>query len=373
MKIFKVMCMKFPLFARTLALAAVPAALLLLGNTIPAYAQEAAEAETAVEAAIPAATPASERVKEEAAKADVADNKAQETTPAKVAGEKAANTAEQGELLEPEQDNEQAKDARPQDEQATTVSGSDIEAYNQPVIGMAKEWQLGMMPAASPVQERLIGFHDGLLYLITAISVVVLVLLIYVCLKFSARANPVPSKNAHNTLIEVIWTVIPVLLVIAILIPSFRHLYYMDHSEIEGQADVTIKIIGYQWYWNYEYPDVGFAFDSYIVKEEDLKPGQPRLLTVDNEIVVPVGKKVLLQITGGDVIHSWAMPSFGVKMDAVPGHMNQTWFQADHLGVYYGQCSELCGVNHGFMPITVRVVTQEEYEAWLEAAKAKFS
>jgi len=364
MMIFKVMCMKFPLFARSFVLALACSALLLLGHAAPAIAQEAS-----TEAQIPAKTPDSDAVKAEAEKADVTDNKAKETTPAKVAGEKAANEAEQGKLLEPKQDNEQAKDARPQEEQPAAA----YEAHEQPVIGMAKDWQLGMMPAASPVQERLISFHHGLLILITVISLVVLVLLIYVCVKFSAKNNPVPSKNAHNTLIEIIWTVIPVLLVIAILIPSFKHLYYMDHSEIEGKADVTIKIIGYQWYWNYEYPDAGFAFDSYIVKEEDLKPGQPRLLTVDNEIVVPVGKKVLLQITGGDVIHSWALPSFGVKMDAVPGHLNETWFQADHLGIYYGQCSELCGVNHGFMPITVRVVTQEEYEAWLEAAKAKFS
>jgi cytochrome c oxidase subunit II len=237
----------------------------------------------------------------------------------------------------------------------------------------AQPWQLGMRPAASPVMERLDSFHDFLLILITAVSVFVLALMIYVCLRFRESKNPNPSKTSHNTTIEIIWTLVPVLILVAVAIPSLRHLYFMDKSEIEGQADVTIKIIGYQWYWNYEYPDAGFAFDSYMVQEADLKPGQPRLLTVDNAVYVPVGKKIRVQMTGGDVIHSWAMPNFGVKMDAVPGHLNETWFQADIEGTYYGQCSELCGVNHGFMPITVHVVSQEEYEAWLAKAKDRFA
>lgn len=237
----------------------------------------------------------------------------------------------------------------------------------------AQPWQMGMRPAASPVQERLITFHHQMLILITVVSLFVLALMIYVCVKFSEKNNPNPSKTSHNTLVEVVWTLVPVLILMAVLFPSLKHLYYMDKSEIEGKADLTIKIIGYQWYWNYEYPDAGFAFDSYMVQEDDLKPGQPRLLTVDNAIYVPVGKKVRVQLTGGDVIHSWAMPNFGVKMDAMPGHLNETWFQADIEGTYYGQCSELCGVRHGFMPITVHVVSQEEFDAWIEQAKAKFA
>ncbi|MCH2546638.1 MAG: cytochrome c oxidase subunit II [Alphaproteobacteria bacterium] len=237
----------------------------------------------------------------------------------------------------------------------------------------AQPWQLGMRPAASPVQERIFEFHHYMLILITVVSVFVLALMIYVCVRFSEKANPNPSRVSHNTVIEVVWTILPVLILVAVSIPSLRHLYYMDKSEIEGKADLTIKIIGYQWYWNYEYPDAGIKFDSYMVQEADLKPGQPRLLTVDNPIYVPVGKKVRIQMTGGDVIHSWAMPNFGVKMDAVPGHLNETWFQADIEGTYYGQCSELCGVNHGFMPIMVHVVSQEVYDAWIEGAKEEFA
>lgn len=306
--------------------------------------------------------------------AEVPGSEVPSSEPPAVKEEKKENIAEQGKRVKPEDDNLQAKDVRPQDEQKELGTAVDA-AGSQPRIGIAKPWQTGMIPAASPVQERLIHFHNGMLILITVISLIVLALLIYVCVRFNAKRNPVPSKTTHNVMVEVIWTVIPVLLVIAILIPSLKNLYYMDHSEVSGKADVTIKIIGYQWYWNYEYPESGFAFDSYIIKEEDLKPekGQIRLLSVDNEVVVPVNKKILLQLTGGDVIHSWAMPAFGVKMDAVPGHLNETWFEATQVGLYYGQCSELCGVNHGFMPINVRVVTEEEYKAWLEQAKKKFA
>lgn len=288
---------------------------------------------------------------------------------AEVSAEKARNAAKAGDASQPKIDDKQAQDVRPQADEAVKTQGNE----HEPRIGIAKPWQLGMQEPASPVQERIFRFHHQMLILITVVSIFVMILLIYVCLKFRARNNPVPSKTTHNVLVEVVWTLVPILILFGVGYPSLKHLYYMDHTEIDGKADLTIKIIGYQWYWNYEYPDSGFAFDSYIVKDEDLKPGQPRLLTVDNELVVPVNKKVLLQLTGGDVIHSWAMPAFGVKMDAVPGHMNQTWFEATQLGTFYGQCSELCGVNHGFMPIRVRVVTQEEFEQWLAAAKAKFA
>lgn len=251
-----------------------------------------------------------------------------------------------------------------QPEAATEVAG---DAYR------AKPWQLGMLEPVSPVHERIFTFHNYLLVLITVTSVFVLALMVYVCIRFSEKNNPKPSKTSHNTMIEVIWTLVPVLILVAVAIPSLRHLYFMDKTYLDGKADLTIKVVGYQWYWNYEYPDAGFAFDSYMINEKDLKPGQLRLLTVDNAIYVPVGKKVRVQVTGGDVIHSWAMPNFGVKIDAVPGRLNETWFQADVEGTYYGQCSELCGVNHGFMPITVHVVSQEEYDAWVEQAKARLA
>lgn len=271
------------------------------------------------------------------------------------------------------QDVPPANEGTPAEVTAPEVSAPATPFENVTAQMDAQPWQMGMRPAAGPVQERIYTFHHYMLILITVVSLFVLALMIYTCVRFSEKNNPNPSKTSHNTLIEVIWTIVPVLILVVVAIPSLQHLYFMDKSEIEGDADVTIKVIGYQWYWNYEYPDAGFAFDSYMVKEEDLNPGQPRLLTVDNAVYVPVGKKIRIQLTGGDVIHSWAMPNFGVKMDAMPGHLNETWFQADIEGTYYGQCSELCGVNHGFMPITVHVVSQEEYDAWLEQAKAKFA
>ena len=194
--------------------------------------------------------------------------------------------------------------------------------------------------------------------------------MLYACVRFRASANPNPSKRTHNVTVEVLWTLIPCLILIVMAVPSFKILYKQDTIP---KADLTIKAIGYQWYWGYEYPDENIIFDSYMVEEEDLKPGQPRLLAVDNEVVVPVNKVVKVLITANDVLHAWALPSFGVKRDAMPGRVNETWFKADRVGTYYGQCSELCGIKHAFMPITVRVVTDEEYNAWLEEAKIKFA
>lgn len=243
------------------------------------------------------------------------------------------------------------------------------------VIGHAEPWQLGMQPASSPVLERLAGFHDLLLVIITVTTLFVLALMVYVCFRFREKANPNPSKTSHNTLIEIIWTALPVVILVAIAIPSLRHLYYIDRIAPED-ADMTLKVVGYQWYWNYEYPDQGgLSFDSYMLKEEDLKAerGDIRLLSVDNPLVVPVNKRIRVLITGADVIHSWAMPSFGVKTDAVPGTLNETWFEAKTPGIYYGQCSELCGVGHGFMPIEIHAVSEEEFKAWVETAKEKFA
>jgi cytochrome c oxidase subunit 2 len=236
--------------------------------------------------------------------------------------------------------------------------------------GHPEPWQLGLQLAATPVMEDIVWFHGFLSYLIVAIAVFVLVLLLYVCFRFSARRNPVPSRTTHNTLIEVIWTVVPVLILVAIAVPSFRLLFLQLDVP---QADLTIKATGKQWFWSYEYPDQKIAFDSVMVQEKDLKAGQPRLLTVDNQLVVPVNKVVRVQTTGADVIHSFAVPSFGIKIDAIPGRLNETWFKAEREGVYYGQCSELCGRDHAFMPIAVHVMNDNDYKAWLDQAKQKFA
>ena len=237
---------------------------------------------------------------------------------------------------------------------------------NQP-----KDWQLGFQKAASKGMEEIVWFHDYMLVpVITAITAFVLFLILYACIRFRASRNPVPSTTSHNTLIEVLWTLIPCLILMVLAVPSFKLLYKQDTIP---KADVTIKAVGYQWYWGYEYPDENIIFDSYMIDEKDLKEGQPRLLTVDNEVYVPVNKVVKVMITANDVLHAWALPSFGVKRDAVPGRINETWFKADRTGTFYGQCSELCGIKHAFMPITVNVVTEDEYNEWLDKAKVEFA
>ena len=237
---------------------------------------------------------------------------------------------------------------------------------NQPI-----DWQLGFQSAASKSMKDIVIFHDYMLLpIITAITVFVLFLVLYACVKFRASNNKVASQTSHNTMIEIAWTLVPCLILIVMAVPSFKVLYSQDKIP---PAEVTVKAIGYQWYWGYEYPDENIIFDSYMIEEKDLKPGQPRLLAVDNEVVVPVNKVVKVLITANDVLHAWALPSFGVKRDAVPGRINETWFKADRTGTFYGQCSELCGIKHAFMPITVRVVTEEEYKDWLLEAKEKFA
>jgi cytochrome c oxidase subunit 2 len=223
-------------------------------------------------------------------------------------------------------------------------------------------WQLGFQPAATPVMERITDFHQLLLVIITLVTLFVLGLLAYTIVKFSAKNNPVPSKTTHHTTIEVIWTVVPVIILVIIAVPSFKLLYY---SDVVPKADMTIKAIGNQWYWTYEYPDDGkFTFDANMIPDEDLKKGQKRLLETDTSVVVPVNTTVRVQVTAADVLHAWAVPAFGVKIDAVPGRLNETWFKATKEGTYYGQCSELCGVNHGFMPIKVEVVSKSKFSAW---------
>lgn len=239
-------------------------------------------------------------------------------------------------------------------------------------LGQPDPWQMGLQQAVTPIMEQIESLHTGLLWLITIISIFVLALLIYVSLRFNAKANPEPSKTTHNTVIEVVWTVVPVLILLAIAIPSFRLLYFQRDIP---QADMTIKAIGNQWYWSYEYPDHNdISFDSLMLEGEDLAerrkidPGAPRLLAVDNEVVVPAGATVRLIVTASDVIHNFAVPSFGTKMDGIPGRLNETWFKVDREGVYYGQCSELCGIKHAYMPVAVRVVSQAKFDTWVKAA-----
>ncbi|MFO1089126.1 MAG: cytochrome c oxidase subunit II [Hyphomicrobiales bacterium] len=231
-----------------------------------------------------------------------------------------------------------------------------------------RPWEMSLQPAATPVAENIHSFHNGLLVVITLISLLVLSLLVYVMMRFNARSNPVASRTTHNTMIEVVWTIVPVLILIGIAIPSFKLLYF---QRVIPKADMTIKAVGNQWYWSYEYPDLGqVAFDAYMVPEKELKEGQPRLLATDKDVVVPVGKTIHLLTTANDVIHSWAMPSFGVKIDAIPGRINDDWFRVEREGIYYGQCSELCGKDHAFMPIAVRAVSEADFKTWSDTAKS---
>jgi len=235
-----------------------------------------------------------------------------------------------------------------------------------------RDWQLGLMAGATPVRERMDAFHDELLWIITAITIFVLGLLIYVMVRFNARRNPVPSQVTHNTLIEVIWTTVPLIILIAIWLPSLRLLYYTDRTQ---HADMTLKVTGHQWYWSYEYPDNGgFAFDSNVLSDGDAaKAGKPRLLGVDNPVVVPVGSVVRVLITGTDVIHSWYLPPAGVQEYAVIGRTNESWMQFDREGTFYGQCNQICGLNHPFMPIEVDVVSKADFDKWAAQAKQKFA
>ncbi len=233
-------------------------------------------------------------------------------------------------------------------------------------LGQPAPWEWTLQEAGSPVMENIHSFHNLLLWIITIITLFVLALLIAVVVKFNARANPVPSRTTHNTLIEVAWTLIPVLILVAIAVPSFRLLFLQLDVP---KADLTIKATGKQWYWSYAYPDNGkFEFDSLLAQDK-----KPRLLGVDNEMVVPVNKVIRIQTTGADVIHSFAVPAFGIKIDSIPGRLNETWFKATKVGMYYGQCSELCGKDHAFMPIAVRVVNDQEFAAWVETAQKKFA
>ena len=237
--------------------------------------------------------------------------------------------------------------------------------------GVAHDWQLNLQAPATPVMERVVDLHDILLYICFGVSIFVLALLVVVVLRFNRKSNPTPSKRSHHTLLEIGWTVAPILILVVIAIPSFRLIYFENKVE---EADLTIKAIGHQWYWSYEYPDNGnFTFISNLLEGDALPAGGHRLLEVDNRVVVPAGKTIRLLITSEDVLHSFAMPSFGVKMDAVPGRLNETWFRVEKPGVYYGQCSEICGVRHGFMPIVIEARAEGDFENWVTEAQGRFA
>ena len=253
------------------------------------------------------------------------------------------------------------------------VGGAAMLAAGGPALageGQPSRWQMTFQDANTPIMEQITSFHRFVTIIIVLIGLFVLGLLIYVMVRFNETRHPQPSRTTHNTLLEIAWTVIPVLILVAIAIPSFRLLFAQYDFP---KADLTVTATGSQWYWTYEYPDYGITFASIIVQEADLKPGQPRLLTVDHELVVPVNKNVVVQVKAVDVIHDWAVPSFGIKLDAVPGRLQRTWFRAERTGMFYGQCSELCGRNHAFMPIAIHVVTDEEFAGWLAKQKSSAS
>ena len=233
------------------------------------------------------------------------------------------------------------------------------------------DWEVDFQTALSPSMERIVDFNLMVTIIIVIITAFVFALMAWIVIRYNKKRNPVPSKTTHNTTLEVIWTVVPVIILLVIAVPSFRLLYYTDRVE---EADMTLKAIGHQWYWSYEYPDHGdFTFDALMLEDDELEEGQPRLLATDEAVVLPVGAKIRLLTTADDVIHSWAIPAFGVKMDSVPGRVNETWFQINREGMYYGQCSELCGTLHGFMPIMIEAVSQEDFDAWVEFAREEFA
>ena len=246
-----------------------------------------------------------------------------------------------------------------------------VAAAQEPEKVAPRDWQLGFQPAHSPVQQGIQGMHDLVLWLMAMVTFFVAALLAYCVWKFDAKRNPKASRVSHHTTLEVAWTVLPVLILVVIAIPSFRLIYYQDRTEA---ADMTIKVVGHQWYWEYQYPDHSdIKFDSYMIPSDDLKPGQLRNLEVDNRLVLPAGKNVRILMTAGDVIHSWFIPSLGVQRYSIPGRTIETWVKIDKPGVYYGQCNQICGTNHSAMPIAVEAMTDQAFASWIETAKTKFA
>ena len=242
-----------------------------------------------------------------------------------------------------------------------------LEAFGK----QATDWQLSFQNPATDLMGSVVGLHNIILIVMTLVTLFVLFLLFYVSFRFSAKRNPIPSTTTHNTVVEVLWTAIPIVILVVLAIPSFKLLYQQEKSE---NYDMTVKVIGHQWYWEYEYPDHGdFYFESYMVQDEDLQEGDLRLLTVDNPLVIPANKNIQILITAGDVLHSWAVRSMGLKTDAVPGRLNETWVNVKEPGIYRGQCSEICGTGHGFMPVVVKVLPESEFIAWANEAKNNYA
>ncbi len=244
-------------------------------------------------------------------------------------------------------------------------------AWAQGVVGAPRPWEMGMQRSFGPIKDRVIELHNLVLVIITLITLFVGGLLIWVMIRYNSRRNPVPSQTSHNTILEIAWTVVPVLILVIIAIPSFRLIYYQDRTP---DPDMTIKVTGHQWYWEYSYPDQGNVdIESRFVHDEDLKPGQLRLLDVDNQMVIPVGKKIRILTSSSDVIHSFFIPAFGVQRYAIPGRTIETWLEADQVGTFYGECNQICGQDHSRMPISVRAVSEADFKAWVEEAKKSAS
>ena len=242
---------------------------------------------------------------------------------------------------------------------------------NAEVVMRSKPWQLWLQDPMSPTAERVVALNEFLMWIEVAIVIFVLALMCYILIRFNEKANPEPSKTTHNTLLEVVWTALPIVILVIVSIPSLKTLYFADHTQ---EAEMTLKVTGNQWYWSYSYPDYeDLEFDSTFVDDEDLEAGQPRLLTVDNPVVLPAGTNIRLLLTSNDVIHNWAIPSLAVKLDTTPGRTNETWVNINEPGDYYGMCSELCGVNHGRMPIHIKAVPKAEFAKWLVKAKDEFA
>lgn len=244
-------------------------------------------------------------------------------------------------------------------------------AFNLDAFASQPErWHYNFQDAATPVMDKIHDLHNLVMIILTLVAIVVFLILGYIIYKFRASKNPVASTRSHHTLLEVVWTAIPVLILLIIAVPSFKLIFYMDKAK---DPELTLKITGHMWYWSYEYPEHKIAFDSNIIPEDQLKPGQLRLLEVDNQIIVPVNTTVRLLFTAADVLHSWTIPAFGVKKDCVPGRLNESWIYVERIGTYYGQCSEICGMKHGFMPIVVKVVSKEDFQKWVESSKSKLA
>ena len=249
--------------------------------------------------------------------------------------------------------------------------GGALGAAGSAVAQQPADWEVDFQTALSPSMERIVDFNLMVTIIIVIITAFVFGLMAWIVIRYNKKRNPTPSTTSHNTMLEVAWTVVPVIILLIIAVPSFRLLYFTDRVE---DADMTLKAIGHQWYWSYEYPDHGdFTFDALMLEDDELEEGQPRLLATDEAVVLPVGAKIRLLTTADDVIHSWAIPALGVKMDSVPGRVNETWFQINREGTYYGQCSELCGTLHGFMPIMIEAVSQEDFDAWVIEAQEEFA